>query len=210
MRGRIGFSLLGALLPLEARQRSVNGRSGTTHAYRPLNARLGTLALLLLALVSPVGAEPGNDNRAPDLGDCQNLQAPEGNKVASRVYAAGVQIYRWNGTSWGFDGPEALLYADAGYQGVVGIHYKGPTWESLSGSMVVGEALWECTADPDSIPWLLIRAKSNSGPGIFDRVTFIQRVNTVGGKRPAFSGSVVGQTERVPYTTEYYFYRAHR
>src|SRR5687768_2917567 len=115
-------------------------------------------ALLLLALVVPVGARPDHDNRAPDLGDCQELQVPAGHKVAFRAYAEGVQIYRWNGTAWDFVGPEALLFAGDGDDGPVGIHYGGPTWESASGSYVVGAVLERCTPDPAAIPWLLLEA----------------------------------------------------
>src|SRR6266498_3957734 len=146
--------------------------------------RAAALALLLLALVAPVGAEPGDDNRAPDLGDFQNLQVPAGNKVAFHAYAEGVQIYRWNGTSWTFVAPEAVLFAHAGGGGVVGTHYAGPTWESASGSKVVGTVLERATPDPNAIDWLLLKAKANEGSGIFAHVTFIQRVNTVGGKAP--------------------------
>src|SRR5262249_27213985 len=96
--------------------------------------KLAALALLLVALVTPVGADPGDDNRAPDLGGCQILQVPAGNKVAFHVYAAGVQIYRWNGTNWAFVRPEAWLFADDEEDDPVGIHYAGPTWESNSGS----------------------------------------------------------------------------
>ena len=183
----------------------------TTHRFRwhTLNVTLVALTLLLLALAAPAGADPGNDNRAPDLGDCQNLQVPAGNKVAFHVYAEGVQIYQWNGTSWIFVEPEAELFADAGYNGVVGIHYAGPTWESNSGSKVVGTALERCTPDPNAIPWLLLGAVSNEGPGIFHRVTFIQRVNTVGGNAPTDPGDFTGEVVGVPYTAEYFFYRAH-
>jgi hypothetical protein len=45
-------------------------------------------------------------------------------------------------------------------------------------------------------------------PGIFSRVTHIQRVNTVGGLAPATPGSQIGAEARIPYTTESYFYRA--
>jgi Protein of unknown function (DUF3455) len=183
--------------------------ASTTHAFRlhPLNVTLAALALLLLACVAPAGADPGNDNRAPDLGDCQNLQVPAGNKVAFHVYAEGVQIYRWNGTSWIFLAPEAVLFANAGGDGVVGIHYAGPTWESVSGSKVRGTVLERCTPDPDAIPWLLLGAVFNEGPGVFRRVTFIQRVNTVGGNAPTDPGDVPDEVARVPYTTEYFFYR---
>jgi Protein of unknown function (DUF3455) len=166
------------------------------------------LALFLLALVAPVGAGRGEDNRAPDLGDCQNLQVPAGNKVAFHVYAEGVQIYRWTGTTWAFVAPEALLFAGDEEDDPVGIHYAGPTWESVSGSYVVGAVLQRCTPDPDAIPWLLLKAVDSEGPGIFDRVTYIQRVNTVGGLAPAEPGDFPGEVVRVPYTAEYFFYRA--
>jgi hypothetical protein len=166
-------------------------------------------ALAFLGLVEPVGAEPGNDNRAPDLGDNQNLQVPEGHKVAFHAYAEGVQIWRWNGTSWVFLKPEAVLYAGPG-NGIVGIHYAGPTWESNSGSYVVGAVIDRATPNPDAIPWLLLGAVDNDGPGIFARVTHIQRVNTVGGLAPADPGEFPGEQARVPYTADYYFYREHR
>ena len=181
----------------------------TARAFRlhSVDLTLGILALLLFTLVAPAGADPGNDNRAPDLGACQQLDVGR-NKVAFHVYAEGVQMYRWDGTSWIFFAPEALLFADAGGEGAVGIHYPGPTWETVSGSRVVGMVLERCTPDPDAIPWLLLGAVFNEGPGIFHRVTFIQRVNTVGGKAPVTPGGAVGEIARVPYTADYLFYRA--
>jgi hypothetical protein len=183
----------------------------STHGFRLhcLHSTLVALLLTLSALTAPAGADPGNDNRAPDLGDCEELTVPAGNKVSHVLYADGVQIYRWTGTSWAFVAPEAELYANAGYTGNVGFHYGGPTWESNSGSKVVGTVLERCTPDPTAIPWLLLKAVSSKGPGIFQKVTYIQRVNTVGGIAPAAPGNAVGDEVRVPYTTLYYFYRAH-
>jgi hypothetical protein len=187
-----------------------------TNMFGKIRARYATraavaVALLMLAVVAaPVGAEPGNDNRAPELsGDCEKLEAEAGNKVAFHAYAEGVQIYRWTSSGWAFVGPEAVLYAtdDAGDHGVVGIHYAGPTWESPSGSKVVGQVIDRCTPDPDAIDWLLLKGASSGGPGIFNGVTFIQRVNTVGGKAPTAAGDFVGQVVRVPYTADYFFYR---
>jgi hypothetical protein len=120
----------------------------------------------------------------------------------------GVQIYRWNGASWDFVEPVARLYASANYHGEVGIHYAGPTWESNSGSKVVATRLEGCSPDPTAIPWLLLQTVSTEGPGIFSSVTYIQRVNTVGGLAPAAPGLSIGATVEVPYTAEYYFYRA--
>ena len=151
-----------------------------------------------------------DENQVPVLpAGCEQLAVPAGNEVAYKVYAVGVQIYRWNGTAWAFVGPEATLAASPNYRGVVGSHYVGPTWESNSGSLVVGSGATAipCTPDPTAIPWLRLTAVTSSGPGIFDGVTFIQRVNTVGGIRPA-PGTVIGQEVKIPYTTEYYFYKA--
>ena len=185
------------------------------YAFRlhPLNVAPASLArlLLLLALVAPVGAAWGADNRAPDLeGDCQKLRVQAGNKVAFHAFGVGVQIYRWNGTSWIFVAPEAVLFANAGDDGEIGIHFGGPTWQSNSGSKVVGAVEQMCTPDPDAIPWVLLKAVVNEGPGIFDRVSYIQRVNTVGGKAPTDPGDFPGQLARVPYTADYFFYRASR
>jgi hypothetical protein len=74
---------------------STTGTIARAFRVRTLSVSLAALALFLLALVAPAGADAGDDNRAPDLGDCQILQVPEGNKVAFHVYAEGVQIYRW-------------------------------------------------------------------------------------------------------------------
>jgi len=166
------------------------------------------LALLVLAFAAPVGANARDDNRAPDVGDYIDLRVPEGNKVCFHAYAEGVQIYRWNGTSWDFVAPEAWLYVGDGEDDEpMGTHYVGPTWESLSGGKVVGTAIARATPDPTAIPWLKLQALSSTGPGIFNGVTFIQRVNTAGGKAPIGPGEYVGQIARVTYTAEYYFYR---
>ena len=151
--------------------------------------------------------EPADGARTPELGACSDL-AVVGSQLAYRVYAQGVQIYRWNGTSWSFVAPSAVLSADAEGKGVVGTHYAGPTWESVSGSKVVASVVKRCTPDAASIPWLQLGAVSTQGPGIFDGIDFILRINTVGGNAPSYSGSVVNEEARIAYTADYLFYRA--
>ena len=67
------------------------------------------LALLLFTGTSLMAGGREADLPSPQ---CDSLRVPAGNRLSSRVYAKGVQIYRWNGTSWVFAGPEATLYAD--------------------------------------------------------------------------------------------------
>jgi hypothetical protein len=176
----------------------------------PGGARLIALALACVAVASVPLIRAGESNRAPELPSplCDRLQVQAGNKVAFHVYALGVQIYRWNGTSWVFVAPSARLFADAEYHGEVGIHYAGPTWESHSGGKVIASRVDSCAPDPTAIAWLLLQMVSTEGPGIFDRVTYIQRVNTAGGLPPTDPGPYIGAQAEVPYTAEYYFYRA--
>lgn len=146
--------------------------------------------------------------RTVDLGACGYLGAPEGSTLVFHAYAKGAQVYRWNGQAWGFEGPDATLYADAEGTGVVGSHYGGPTWEANTGGFVVAEMRKSCPVDPADIAWLLLGVVRNEGPGVLSGVTHIQRVNTDGGRAPAGGGSYVGEVRNVPYTAEYLFYRA--
>jgi len=176
------------------------------------NLSAPALAMLLCLVASPALAHDDDerDGGTPDLPTpaCDTLNVPVGNKINSHTYALGVQIYRWSGSNWVFIAPVAALFADACYDRQVGIHYAGPTWESNSGSKVVGARLAGCTPNRGAIPWLLLGATSTSGRGKFERITYIQRVNTIGGTAPAEAGLFVGDEARVPYTAEYYFYRA--
>jgi hypothetical protein len=147
-------------------------------------------------------------NRGPDLGDYQNLQVQAGNQLAFHLYGVGVQIYTWTGTSWSFVSPEAVLHAHPRDHAVAAFHFAGPTWESRSGSQVVGTTIQSRTPNPGAIPWLLLQAASHEGHGIFQRVTFVQRLYTEGGVAPTAPGHSPGQVTRVPYTAEYFFYRA--
>ena len=147
-------------------------------------------------------------DREPDLpSGCESLEVEPGHQLAYRSYAIGVQRYRWDGTAWVFVEPVATLYADDQYHQKVGTHYAGPTWHANSGGKVVAAKLKECKPDSTSIAWLLLKATSNQGPGLFGTVSFIQRVNTKGGLAPTAPGATIGTLADVPYTTEYYFYR---
>ncbi len=163
------------------------------------------LALALGGGLAARAAGSGSDNRALEVP--KDIVVPVGNKVHFHGFGVGVQIYTWNGVSWGAAVPEAILF---NAEAIVAIHFAGPTWQSNSGSTVVGALPPKAvTVDPDSIPWLLLRAvpERTEGPGIFADTTYIQRVNTSGGKAPSANGAFVGQVARVPYTADYFFYR---
>jgi len=147
--------------------------------------------------------EKSEDNRAPEVP--HDIAVRNGNKVAFHGLGIGVQFYTWNAASWGTATPEATLFDEDG--NVVAIHFAGPSWESNSGSKVVGAVVPPTvTVDTNAIPWLLLSAVRTEGNGVFADVTFIQRIHTTGGKAPAADGTVVGQVACVPYTADYFFF----
>ena len=172
----------------------------------------------LLVIVALVGAAVRSNSAAtvagnpggPELpAECGSIAVGEGFKLVFHAYAKGVQIYKWNGAAWVLDSPRASLFAEENYFGEVGTHYAGPHWESKSGSKVKAQRVLGtgCTPDPTSIAWLLLKKVETSGAGIFVNVELIQRTNTVGGLAPADPGSL-NEIKEVPYTAEYWFYRA--
>jgi hypothetical protein len=61
---------------------------------------------------------------------------------------------------------------------------------------------------PGAIPWLLLKARTNTGRGIFSNITYIQRLETAGGVAPTdgCDRSATGAERAVPYTATYAFY----
>ena len=170
-------------------------------------------ALIVLLTLSVTPAIAFDNNNGPELPDqCSSIKVEEGNKLTFRAYAKGVQIYKWNLVTQAWDpvAPQAGLFAEDSYHGEIGTHYVGPKWESKSGSLVEARRVLGtgCTPDPTAIAWLLLKQIRTEGSGIFSKVTFIQRVNTVGGLPPSTQGEFDGQIKESPYTAEYYFYKA--
>ena len=169
---------------------------------------VASLVLAAITFAPTVGAQSGQATM-PD-----NLKAPDGSVLHFETFATGTQIYVCTARAddpesfaWSFKAPEAELLDETGAQ--VGSHYAGPSWEGNDGSKVVGEVVERAdAADPGSIPWLLLRAKSHDGSGIFSTTTYIQRLQTAGGVAPTdgCDQSTAGVERAVPYTAVYAFY----
>jgi hypothetical protein len=101
--------------------------------------------------------------------------------------------------------------------------FGNPTWQSsFDSSKVWGQATHAITAGSDpscpnagSIPCLLLQVVgSQQGPAggkLLAKTTFIQRLNTNGGSAPATGCLVpgdVGKQALVPYSADYFFFRA--
>ena len=106
---------------------------------------------------------------------------------------------------------------------------KAPTAEAGSATPIqqllpLAQALTETThmssndsnfVEPGAIPWLLLQVVGTgtgpTGGAFLTQATFIQRLNTSGGVAPATgcsSSGNVGAISLVPYTADYFFYKA--
>jgi len=143
------------------------------------------------------------------------------------------------GFAWTFFSPQATLFFDIklgpiDIQQQIITHFLSPnpveggtgraTWQSS----IDTSAVWATTAPngvstdsrfvaSSAIPWLLLQAvgtqRGPSGGDILANTTFIQRLNTSGGESPLVGCSQadnVGAAALVPYTADYFFYKATR
>lgn len=145
------------------------------------------------------------------------LDPPAEATIAFGFAAQGVQIYTCKaavatapavtpGPTFTLKAPHAVL--SDGPQ-VRAVHFAGPSWQALDGSLITGAKVASSPSpDPAAIPWLLLKAATHSGTGAFADVTFIQRLDTVGGVAPSTGcdDTHLGTEVLVPYRSSYFFY----
>jgi hypothetical protein len=194
--------------------------------------------ILLVATVIAAMVACAHDSARPPTDVPPTLQVPAGQKLTRILHGTGVQIYQCKASAkdpsrytWVYQEPKAELSDRSGKD--VGRHYAGPTWEADDGSKVVGDVVAHADAPgaeapgvatpgvatpgaaaptPNGIQWLLLRAKSNTGKGVFATVQSIQRLHTIGGLAPQdpCDAAHADQRTRVAYSADYYFYNGRR
>ena len=168
------------------------------------------------------------------------LAVPQGNTLFLKGSAVGTQNYickpSGSGFAWTLFGPQATLFVTLPWIGgdirqQIMTHFLSAnpveggtpraTWQSsLDTSVVWARAIANSNdpafVAPGAIPWLLLEVVGSqhgpAGGGSLVPTTYIQRVNTSEGIAPAAgcTQATVGNTVLVPYTTDYYFYKASR
>jgi hypothetical protein len=143
------------------------------------------------------------------------VMPPAGHHAAMTLAATGDLTYECRAVAdkpgtfaWAFVGPNAKLW-DPGKK-EVGKYYAGPTWESSDGSKVTGTQAATAPGAAGAIPLQLVKANPSTGMGAMAGVTFIQRLNTVGGIAPTTPACVAanaGAKTTVPYSADYVFFK---
>ena len=146
----------------------------------------------------------------PSLGLFSHIGAPTEVDPVLELAAIGVQIFRCEQDKdrfrWNFRQPEAEL-RDARGQ-VVGHHGANYSFEQIDGSRLIGTIVNSDSApSDDALRWLLLRTQSY-GHGEFEKMTYVQRVETAGGMPPTqCAAEQVNQILRVPFSAKFIFYR---
>ena len=161
-----------------------------------------------------------------------NVPFLKGHAVGTQNY---VCLPSSTGFAWTFFAPQATLFLTLDFSGrsiqqQITTHFLSanpnengtlrPTWQSsLDTSAVWGRSIMSSTdsnfVEPGAIPWLLLQVVGTrtgpTGGAFLTQATFIQRLNTSGGIAPATgcsSSGNVGAIALVPYTADYFFYKA--
>ena len=168
------------------------------------------VAISPLALVACAGAMMSTPD-APAA-----VAVPAGNRAVMTTVGVGEITYECRAKAgaagayeWGFVAPAAVLY-DRNRSKALGKYYGGPTWEANDGSKVTGKQLAVSPATRSgAIPLQLVQASPATGDGAMKGVTYIQRLNTVGGVAPSdpCAQSNVGTSKKVSYQADYVFYK---
>ncbi len=143
------------------------------------------------------------------------LAAPTGYQAYLQLLARGVQLYICqakadnSGYEWAFKAPLADLFDDEDTK--VGTHGAGPFWMYQDGSKIIGEVKARVNStDSDAIPWLLLAVKSREGKGLLSNASYVQRLETEGGKAPNTACNAttnLGKEAKVDYIATYVYFQ---
>jgi len=140
-----------------------------------------------------------------------SINPPADHTLILITHAKGYQIYQCRLQDgqhhWQLTGPDATLFNEQGT--LVGSHFIGPKWKYRDNSIVAGHLIEKVTAPHHSaVPWLLVKGTNPQGTGLFNTVSFINRINTQGGVKPSTgcNSNHLGSERAIAYQADYLFY----
>ena len=172
-------------------------------------------ALRIVVSVSLIAAASAANATVDNMSLPEPIRVPDGHVqkfwavgIGEVTYACREKSDQAGSYAWTFVAPAATL-VDASEKDV-GKYYGGPTWESKDGSKVSGKQVAVSPATPGNLPLQLVKANQATGNGVMADLTYIQRLNTVGGIPPSQNcdRGNIGQEMKVSYQADYVFYTA--
>jgi Protein of unknown function (DUF3455) len=195
------------------------------HTRRILLITCATALAVAFTVALPQAAHAGRVTPPPVPSD---IEVPAGNTAFLEGHAVGTQNYICLLSGWTFFGPQATLFNDLDEQVIT--HFLSPnpdeggtaraTWQHSQDTSTVWGVAIASYSNPGfvargDIPLLLLRVvgaqDGPTGGRTLTATTFIHRLNTSGGVAPSTGCTAsddVGKKAFVPYTADYFFYRA--
>lgn len=204
---------------------AIESKTGSVERRAGLAALLAALVLAGCATAPPEGTPPSPPPRpgepapaappappldTPSLGLFSRIKTPDTVAPVMRLQGRGVQVFRCEARdkafAWVFRLPEADLVDGAGR--VVVKHGANFSFEHVDGSRLLGTVVnFDDAPDGNNLRWILFSTRA-FGEGALNGITFVQRVNTVGGMPPPRCDA--GQQSRllrVDFSADFIFYK---
>ena len=211
-----------------------------SNSKRSGNRLLIACAAVLAAAVAVPKAAHANVITVPPVPPAVRVDAPNevflvGHAQGTQNY---VCLPSGSGVAFVLFTPEATLFNDDGDKALI-THFFSPnpdekntnpaltaigpiraTWQGSKDSSTVGAAASGSSTDaafvaPNSVPWVKLTAVGwgfgPDGGDLLSHVTFVQRLNTLGGVAPSTGCATttdIGHLAFMPYTADYFFYTA--
>lgn len=139
------------------------------------------------------------------------VTVPPGHRHALTLKALGTLNYECRAHAgmsgsygWVLDAPDATLRHWSGL--ALGRYYGGPTWEHRDGSKLTARIV--ATSPARGLPTQLLEARSVGGRGELSDVTYIQRLNAMGGEpAAACEQASIGRGHSLEFSADYLFYK---
>jgi hypothetical protein len=198
-------------------------RCALRHHAQRLSAALCALPTIFSVgcAQAPQGATPPAAASETRRGDTQpgglyslfhrSLKAPPPGAVeVLRLYGQGTQIFRCEsqaaGLRWVYRLPDAELRDAAG--NLMVRHGVNMSFEHVDGSRLFGEIVDHVPSpNENSLPWLLLTTREY-GKGALTGITYVERIDTVGGMPPASCNpGELNLVLRVPFSADFVFFR---
>ena len=188
-----------------------------TH-FLTLTFRRHRLAIMLLACGLPLLNGCGIRTLAPNISQLavpEAVRVPEGQQAVLDAQGKGNLLYECQAIkrspfqySWLLQS-SGLKLEDTRGQNIT--YYPGARarWVHSDGSAVTAREFVEVSANSQNLPLLRAAAETSTGPGILDKVSYIQNLRTVGGivASPLCTAGNLGMRVSVPYESQFVFWR---
>ncbi|MDO9359888.1 MAG: DUF3455 domain-containing protein [Polaromonas sp.] len=186
------------------------------HQRRGLTLAASLLLMTAAMLIAGCGASPlARFDAAQQQGLPADVRVPAGHQAVLEARASGELQYECQAIkrapfeyAW-LPRDRSIELRDGSNSAIV-LSRSGRSWVHRDGSQLAVREFVEVDNGPHSLPFQRARVEPSTLSGALHNISYIQRINTVGGLPSVrnCSSAELGMRVQVPYEAEYVFWRA--